>query len=405
MKHARSPNLPSTTTPTKKRQILSTTPSNQHIIHSDTTEAKSTQDDPLSSPRAAVSSTSTNTNTNTKTSADHLIHQSKENKQHRLLQTTPQIQQPTMTHSAMTPPTPSSLSKTSLLTTALSSFRRQQSRQAEQHHHEGVPAPPCPVCFENMTRGINDTHRLRLFICGHAACASCWKTISSSARVACPLCRCSLKTAAPVNTHNVIPTTERDGTFIVSIMEYDGQSFSVSCCWTTKFGEILDVIAPLRAHEFESIVFPRANLLIGLKVNGTFLQFPAEKTLADVGYDCTYEIVLNESPLRAPHPIVTARLKRFARGRTMPSGTFTVELRCVADLRPTFTLEVVKSTTLVEVACRLREKIRCSGVAHAKWFARKEKKFVLYGGAVRAVWDQMHTTLEGLCCQEVLYYR
>ena len=121
MEHPRSPNLPSTTTPTKKRQILSTTPSNQRFIHSDTTEAKSTQDDLLSSPRAAVSSTSTNTNTNTKTSADHLIHQSKENEQHRLLQTTPHIQQPAMTHSVTTPSTPSSLSKTFLLTRKLTS--------------------------------------------------------------------------------------------------------------------------------------------------------------------------------------------------------------------------------------------------------------------------------------------
>ena len=276
-----------------------------------------------------------------------------------------------------------------------------------------VPSLPCPICFEIMVRKSDAPEKLALLICGHVICAACLKQIESSKRLVCPLCRCNLRNInpmVPIKTYSM-PLLDANGTFMIRVNDRDESSYQIPCCWATTFGEILDLIASLRKREFAHIEFPNNSLSIGImvphKCQGQFAVFPNGKNLGDIGYCQGQVFMVKEWRLSSSHPIIVARLERFMRNllchRVKRSHVFIVKAQCAHNKRPNLEIEANDTMKLVEIAHRLKLKLRSSGVEHAAWYGRDEISLSIYGSVDNGVWNQHTTTLKDLCYQGCQY--
>ena len=313
--------------------------------------------------------------------------------------------------------------KPSTLVTKLLNFRHEQSVRSRAQGTAVdllVPKKFCKICEEEMSREwvLTDPRRHCLFYCGHSTCGTCWSKISSLSDPACPWCRHSLK------GHHLhkppsgdVPISRRDGTFIVHIKDRKNiraslTSFDVSCCWSTTFNEILDLLAPMRLREFEDIQFPRERLQVGIKHSkNQLLELHDNQSLNDVGYNHGYELVLNQRRLRIPedYELVVARLEQYLGGKAnenkmwisgqeYPDGAFTLRVCCFVKIWPVFDLDGVnKEMTLREIGQLIKDKLKLFidpdwNVIHVQ----QSSKLDVWGSVDNAIWDQDTTLLKEL---------
>jgi len=196
-------------------------------------------------------------------------------------------------------------------------------------------------------------------------------------------------------------------TFEIRVLDFKQKvQYIISCHWTTSVSEIMDLVAPLRVFEFpgcENLVVARDKLTFRVRVNGSIVVLSENSTLSEIGYSQKeYKFYIKENRLSAPHPLITARLQRFAQRKinVCPSGSFNVFLYDVGKTGPDILLmNLNKNTSLDEIVCRLKEKIRSSGIKNADKFSHQDKKYLVFGPIDNAVWDQTTTTLQDLCFQ------
>ena len=305
-------------------------------------------------------------------------------------------------------------------TSPLDQFRRAQSKRALQRGIHTVPTTPCSICFENMTNDVSSENRLLLLSCGHCCCSSCCKIIASNpssvkiqrkyGSVECPFCRLF---GDPVNKITATEqldeidsvVIEKDGTFEICVNDKkQGSQFMISCCWDTSVDDILDLLAPLRVYEFpgcdETMVCPREKLRFGVKVKDLFAVLSGNTTLAQMAYNNNYLFIVGEHRITAPHSLITARLERFAQDKVCPDGNFNVRLVDFLKYRPNILIKNVnRTTTLLEIVCLLKEKVRTSGVDNADVYSSQDKKYMVFGRKEKAFWNLKETTLGDLHCQ------
>ena len=290
---------------------------------------------------------------------------------------------------------------------SLEIFRSKQSARAHASEAAVLTTPSCLYCCKETSRDHSSPHYLRYLACGHVACATCCSKISASQNVVCPLCRCNLMLTTPVSHNsdgtsaNTALVTDHDGTFVVIVNDGDHPAFRVHCCWETKFGEILDVIAPHRALEFDCLPYPRDKLGLDLKIEeGGVIAIHESHTLADIGYEPRFFISVRRLQLPSVHQIVTERVERYLSEQNYPSDAFTLTVRCYLGLRGVHELkEINKEMKLFEVVHRLKEEIRSSGIKDAEWYGREDVRIDLFGSVDFAVWDQQNTSLYDLSGQ------
>jgi hypothetical protein len=204
-----------------------------------------------------------------------------------------------------------------------------------------------------------------------------------------------------------------DGTFEVYVRD-DKQDvrFILSCCWDTSVSDILDVVTPLRKYEFpncENLICSREKVTLGFTLHARmsdhqrehhYIQLPENATLGDIGYRERYSFTIVESRIISSHPLVTARMESYAKGREFPDGNFAVRIFDFSGLRPGMRVfNVNKATTLDKIVQRLKVGIRQSGVENADWYGREDEEIAVFGLKDFAIWDHKSTTLGDLCCQ------
>jgi len=277
-------------------------------------------------------------------------------------------------------------------------FRSEQSVRARA---QGTTVSYCKICEEEMSRDPTDPHRHCLFLCGHSACGTCWSKMSSRPNFLCPWCRYPLRSSTPHKMEGNLPVCREDGTFIVHIKDRQNTSFDVSCCWSTKFGEILDLLAPMRLREFEDIEYPRVRLQMGIQMTrDRFLELHDNQTLIDVGYENGHQLVVKQRRVRVPtdNELVAARFEHRLGRQEYPDGEFTLRLRCFCKVRPVFDLEGVnKEMKLFEIGQLIKDKLKPNELNPKGWKGAKQLKHLdVWGSIDRAMWDQDKTLLKHL---------
>ena len=252
-----------------------------------------------------------------------------------------------------------------------------------------------------MSRDPTDPRRHCLFVCGHSACGTCWSKMSSGPNFLCPWCRYPLRSSTPHKMEGDLPVCRDDGTFIVHIKDRKNTSFDISCCWSTKFGEILDLLAPIRLREFDDIEYPRARLQMGIRLTRhRFLELHDNQTLIDVGYENGHQLVVKQRRVRvlANSELVAARFERRLGRQEYPDGQFTLRVRCFYNVRPAFDLEGVnKETKLFEIGQLIKDKLKPNELNPKGWKGAEQLEHLdVWGSIDQAIWNQDTTLLKQL---------
>ena len=277
-------------------------------------------------------------------------------------------------------------------------FRSEQSARARA---KGTTVSNCKICEEEMSRDPTDPRRHCLFECGHSSCGTCWSKISSRPNFVCPWCRQLLSGSTPHKMEGGLPLSRDDGTFIVHIKDRKNMSFDVSCCWSTKFSEILDLLAPMRLREFEDIEYPRERLQMGIQLaQHCFIGLHDNQTLNDVGYENGHQLIMTQRQVRVPehNELVAARFERRLGSQDYPDGVFTLRVCCFVKVRPVFDLDGVnKEMTLFEIGQLIKDKLKPNDLNPKGWYGAGQLENVDLSGSVdKAIWDQDTTLLKQL---------
>ena len=278
----------------------------------------------------------------------------------------------------------------------LTSFRTEQSSKALALGAADPSTKVCKICMQQVSRDQSHPRRDYLFFCGHSTCNECWSQILASRNVSCPWCRSELDENTVLARDGDLPMIHDSGTFTVHIDDRKGSSFDVPCCWTTKFGEILDFVAPMRVREFAEHEFPRARLQLVIKLNpgsSTYVELHEGHCLNDIAYADGDQIRVKERRLSSDDPIIAARLERRLSEQFYPNGTFTLKVKCFCAICPDYKLDGVnKFMKLSEIGRMIKAKLK----EDDSWVDGDLSSIEVWGSVDRGIWNQNSTSLEEL---------